>query len=41
MSHPRHPRLDPDVIIFGFIIMVIGFVVIMIGAALGLWPLPF
>jgi hypothetical protein len=41
MSYPRHPRLDPDFIKFGFIIVVIGFVVIMIGVALGLWPLPF
>jgi len=41
MSHPRHPRTDPDVIIFGLIIVVVGFAVIMIGAALGLWPMPF
>jgi len=41
MSYPRHPRTDPDVIMFGFIIVVVGFVVIMLGAALGLWPLPF
>jgi len=37
----RHPRLEPGVIVFGFIIVVVGFVVIIIGAALGLWPLPF
>ena len=41
MSYPRHPRTDLDVIIFGFIIVVVGFAVIMIGAPLGLWPLPF
>lgn len=41
MSYPRHPRLNPDVIIFGFIIVVAGFVVILIGAPLGLWQLPF
>jgi len=41
MSYPRHPRLDPDVIIFGFAVVAVGFAVILIGAALGLWPLPF
>jgi len=35
MSYPRHPRTDPNVIVFGFIIVVVGIVVIMIGAALG------
>jgi len=38
---PSDARLDPDVIIFGIIIVVVGFFVIMIGAALGLWQLPF
>jgi len=41
MSYPRHPRLDPNVIIFGFLIVIAGFAVILIGSALGLWPLPF
>jgi len=41
MSYPRHLRTDPDMIIFGFLTVIVGFVVIIIGAALGLWPLPF
>jgi len=37
----RHPRLDPDFIVYGFLMVVIGMAVIILGAALGLWPTPF
>jgi len=35
MSYPCHPRLDPDFLTFGLIIVIVGFVVIMVGVALG------